>query len=51
MPREFLVQYIVGATMAVITWWLESGARLPAVHVDAMLRSAAVNGVPGLDGT
>jgi AcrR family transcriptional regulator len=51
MPREFLVQYVVGATMAVITWWLESGARLPAVRVDAMLRSLAVNGVAGLDRT
>jgi hypothetical protein len=51
MPREFLVQYIVGATMAVITWWLDNGARLPAVHVDAMLRRLAVNGVAGLDRT
>jgi AcrR family transcriptional regulator len=49
MPREFLVQYIVGATMAVITWWLNNGARLPAVNVDAMLRRLADNGIAGLD--
>ena len=51
VSQEIVVQYVVGATMAVITWWLESGARLPAVRVDAMLRSLAVNGVAGLDRT
>jgi AcrR family transcriptional regulator len=51
VPREFLVQYIVGATMAVITWWLDNGARLPTIQVDAMLRSLALNAVAGLERT
>lgn len=49
MPREFVVQYLVGATMAVITWWLEGGAKVPALELDTMLRNLAVNGIDGLN--
>jgi AcrR family transcriptional regulator len=29
VPRELIVQHIVGAYMAALTWWLNGGARLP----------------------
>ncbi len=29
MPRELVVQHVVGAYMAVLTWWLDGGAKLP----------------------
>jgi AcrR family transcriptional regulator len=29
IPRELVVQYVVGAYMAVLTWWLDGGAKLP----------------------
>jgi AcrR family transcriptional regulator len=45
MPREFIVQYVVGACMAVLTWWLDKGAKLPAHRVDAMFRRLATAGI------
>ena len=45
VPRELVVQYVVGAFMAVMTWWLDGGARLPPQRVDAMFRSLATEGV------
>ncbi|MQW60085.1 TetR/AcrR family transcriptional regulator [Sinorhizobium meliloti] len=35
VPREFVVQYLVGAYMAVLTWWLDGGTKLPPELVDA----------------
>ena len=34
IPREFVVQHIVGAYMAVLTWWLDGGAKLPPQRMD-----------------
>jgi AcrR family transcriptional regulator len=45
IPRELVVQYVVGAYMAVLTWWLDKGARLPPERVDAMFRRLALEGV------
>lgn len=45
LPREVVVQYLVGAYMAVLTWWLDGGAKLPAESVDAMFRRLAMEGV------
>jgi AcrR family transcriptional regulator len=45
MPREFIVQYIVGACMAVLTSWLDKGAKLPADRIDAMFRRLATEGI------
>jgi AcrR family transcriptional regulator len=45
IPREVIVQYIVGAFMAVLTWWLDQGAKLPAQRVDAMFQHLAFEGV------
>jgi AcrR family transcriptional regulator len=48
VPREFVVQYIVGAYMAVLTWWLDGGAKLPPRRIDAMFRRLATEGVGAL---
>ena len=45
IPRELVVQYIVGAFMAVMTWWLDGGAKLPPRRVDAMFRRLATEGI------
>lgn len=45
IPREFVVQYIVGAYMAVLTWWLDQGVKLPPEQVDAMFRRLATDGI------
>jgi AcrR family transcriptional regulator len=45
IPREFVVQYVVGAYMAVLTWWLDGGARLPAGEVNGMFQRLAFDGV------
>jgi AcrR family transcriptional regulator len=45
VPRELVVQYVVGAYMAVLTWWLDGGAKLPPERVDAMFRRLATEGI------
>lgn len=44
-PREAVVQFVVGAYLAVLTWWLDSGAKRPAHEIDAMFRSIALDGI------
>jgi AcrR family transcriptional regulator len=45
IPRELIVQYVVGAYMAVLTWWLDGGAKLPPNRIDAMFRRLAAGGI------
>jgi AcrR family transcriptional regulator len=45
IPRELVVQYVVGAFMSVMTWWLDGGARLPPQRIDAMFRRLATGGI------
>ncbi len=45
LPREFVVQYTVGAFMAVANWWIEGGARLSPADIDAMFRQLALKGI------
>jgi AcrR family transcriptional regulator len=45
IPSELVVQYVVGAYMAVLTWWLDDGAKIPPEQVDAMFRRLATHGV------
>jgi AcrR family transcriptional regulator len=45
MPGEFVIQYVVGAYMAVLTWWFDGGAKLPPQRIDAMFRRLATEGV------
>jgi hypothetical protein len=41
IPGELVVQYVVGAYMAVLTWWLDGGAKLSPQRIDAMFRHLA----------
>jgi AcrR family transcriptional regulator len=45
VPRELVVQYVVGAFMAVMTWWFDGGAKLPPKRIDAMFRRLAAEGI------
>jgi AcrR family transcriptional regulator len=45
VPREFRVQHIVGAYMAVLTWWLEGGAKMPARRMDEVFRRLMIEGI------
>ena len=40
------VEYVVGAFMSVMTWWLDEGAKLPPQKIDAMFRRMVADGVP-----
>lgn len=42
---ELVVQHLVGAFMAVLRWWLDTGATLPPQEVDAAFRRLAIHGV------
>src|ERR1700676_4037778 len=44
VPRELAVQYVVGAYMSVLTWWLDGGAKLPPKRIDAMFRRMTAEG-------
>ena len=44
-PREFLVQYLVGAYLAVLTWWLDQGAEPLPQEMDAQFRRLAGEGL------
>lgn len=43
--REFAVQYLVGAFMAVLTWWLDNGAKSTPQEMDAHFRRIACEGL------
>jgi len=45
--RDLAVQYVAGAFMAVLTWWLDQGAKLPPEEVDAIFRRLVMQGVAG----
>ena len=45
IPRELVVHYVVGAFLAVMTWWLDGGAKLPPQRIDAMFRQLATEGI------
>src|SRR5207253_1037394 len=44
ISRELVAEYLVGAYMAVLTWWLDRGAKLPPQEVDAAFRRLATEG-------
>jgi hypothetical protein len=45
IPRELVVQFVVGAYMAVLTWWLDGDTKLPPERIDAMFRALATEGL------
>jgi AcrR family transcriptional regulator len=44
VPRELVVQHVVGAYIAVLTWWLDGGAKLPPQRIDAIFRQLTSEG-------
>ena len=44
VPDELIVQYLAGAFVSLMTWWLDDGAKLPLDHVDEMFRRLALEG-------
>jgi AcrR family transcriptional regulator len=46
--REFAVRYLVGAYLAVLTWWLDGGAKLPSLEMDAMFQRLAEDGLQSI---
>ena len=49
VPKDFAVQYLVGAFMAVLIWWLDRGAKVAPERLDQMFRAMALRTgrVPG----
>jgi AcrR family transcriptional regulator len=43
--RALATEYIAGAFMAVLTWWLDHSARLPPQEVDAIFRRLVMPGL------
>lgn len=43
--REFAVQFTVGGLLAMLTWWLDNGAKAPAGKVDALFRRFVASGI------
>lgn len=47
--RELATQFVVGAYMATLTWWLDHGARVPLEKVAAQCRRMAIDGAASLE--
>lgn len=45
LPRDLVVEYVAGAYMALLTWWLDRGAKLPPERIDAIFRRLTIHGV------
>ena len=48
IPDELIVQYLAGAFVSLMTWWLDDGAKLPLERVDEMFRRLALEGFASL---
>lgn len=46
--RDLVLQFIVGAFMSVLIWWLDRNSRLTPEQVDATFQSLALNGMGAL---
>jgi AcrR family transcriptional regulator len=46
--REFIVQFLVGAYLSVLTWWLDGGARASPEEMDVLFRRVASEGLKAL---
>lgn len=45
--RALAAQYVAGAFMAVLSWWLDHGAKLPPPEVDNIFRRLVMQGLAG----
>jgi len=43
--RELVTQHVTGAFMAVLTWWLDTGAKQSAADVDEVVRRLVMEGL------
>lgn len=48
IPDEPVVQCLAGAFVALMTWWLDDGARLPLEIVDETFRRLALEGIASI---
>jgi AcrR family transcriptional regulator len=48
VPNELIVEYVVGGYMAMLTRWLDGGAKLPPAKIDAIFRRLAIEGIASL---
>lgn len=46
--RELAVEFVVGGYMAMLTWWLDRGAKLPPARLDAVFRRWVRHGMAEL---
>jgi AcrR family transcriptional regulator len=44
-PREAVVQFVAGAFMSLMTWWLDGGAKLPPTQVDLIFKRLVRDGI------
>ena len=42
IPRKAVVQYVVGALLSVLTWWLDEKNPVAPLHADAIFRRLAL---------
>ena len=45
ITEELIVQYVVGAFVSVLTWWLDRGAKISPEQIETLLRRTALEGV------
>jgi AcrR family transcriptional regulator len=45
VPQDVRIQFVVGAFLTVLTWWLERRPRLTPFQVDAIFRHLVLNGI------
>jgi AcrR family transcriptional regulator len=45
--REFIEQYLVGAFMSLLVWWMETNSRYSAAQIDSIFQRLAIRGVRG----
>lgn len=48
VPVEFIVQCVVGAYMALLTWWLDGGAKLSPHQMDEIFQRLMTGGIASL---
>jgi AcrR family transcriptional regulator len=45
IPKGALVQFVVGALMSILTWWLDENAKLPPAEADAIFRRLVIGAI------
>ena len=45
IPKGALVQFVVGALMSILIWWLDENAKLPPAEADAIFRRLVIGAI------